>query len=809
MILKYTLSNIFRKPGRLIILMLCLVTACFFGFLAMDFSGNLKDMVAESFSPQTGKADYLVVSLSKDGIEGEDFSGAGPVNICYRGMQRMTESKRTEREYDHAISSEVYYWFFGDYEKAVEMGLAPSGLELGLYEVAIGKEYSRDFGIEIGDTVMIKDSDDEDVPYTVNGIYDECGAVDDGYTGIISKESALLMGAKAFRQAYVDVLDDNFTEFEDYMAVQHPALTVIPAYADEYFIEVLDNLSYIVYLLFVLVFALVIFVTISFTEKILTERMSVIGTLRSIGMSMKKTTFILLFENILYGVMGSVIGLVLYLVFRSFMVAVAMEDFVDEAMGAISVPRFLIVIAATILIEVLIPLKEVLKAVKTSIRDIIFENRDSASRVSVRKTIVGAVFIVGGVVLGLPIDRIVLDILCILLVLIGGGMIITFLVRALAQKLAGLFGRAAMPVAELAAIECGTKKPNNGNAILTIVAVTASIAIYVIGNSMVYGMNKPEYDTDVVVTGTNEQRAEDYDFLDDYDSITEKEFISIQDDYIGYTVGKNSIFQVWALPSTDQYIGFGELPESLGKDEMVLNRNAAQLMGAKVGDTIKLRFHDEGLFPREMELRVAGMTTESRFDPSFVIIVNPETYKELYYDWVSMILIRTTEPERLADQLDAAMTDGETVKTNQKIIEETREDNDVINLVLYAITFAAMGLTIVGISGNQVIGFVGRKKEYAMLHSTACSRKKIIRMIWIENALLFGISVISAAVISVPVVLLISKIFRLTNLGLFMEARFDALAGCAVLLWLVTMLTANTPIRGLKKMNTAVEMKYE
>ena len=174
-----------------------------------------------------------------------------------------------------------------------------------------------------------------------------------------------------------------------------------------------------------------------------------------------------------------------------------------------------------------------------------------------------------------------------------------------------------------------------------------------------------------------------------------------------------------------------------------------------------------------------------------------------------MILIRSTDPDKLVHQLEAALTDGEVVKSNEKLIEETEEDNKDINLILYMITLAAMGLTLVGISGNQVIGFVSRKKEYAMLHSTACSRKKIIRMILAENAMLFGISVVSAAVIAIPAVLLISKVFRLTNLGMIMEARFDTLAGCALLLWLITMLTAGTPIRGLKKMNTAVEMKYE
>ncbi len=810
MILKYTLSNMFQKPARLIILMLCMITACLFGFLAMDFSGNLKDLLAASFSYDAGDADYIVASLGKDGIEGVDLSGAGPVRICYRSFVKKTEIKRQESEYDHGISAAAEIWVLGDYETAVEMQLVPSGVTAGFGEIAIGKRYSEDFGIGIGDTIILKSSEDEEVPFTVSCIFAESGVWEEGYKGMITPDSAKqLLKGKGFRQAYVDLVDNNFTEFEEYMTAEHPALTVLPTYAADYVLEVLNHVGYVVYLLFVLVFALVIFVTISFTEKILTERMSVIGTLRSIGMSMKKTTFILLFENVLYGVMGSVFGLILYLILRAVLVAVAMEDFVDDAMGTISIPRFLIVIAATILIQVLIPLKEVLKAVKTSIRDIIFENRDSDSKVSVKKTIAGVVLIVFGVAAGLLVENIVMDIICILLVIVGGSLIITFLVRKLTEKLAVAFGKAGMPVAELAAVECGTKKPNNGNAILTIVAVTASIAIFVMGSSVIYGMNKPDYDTDVVITGTEEQRAEDYSYLDDYDSITEKEFIMSQWEYIGYTPDKNAGFVIWSLPSTGQYIGFGKLPESLGKNEMVLNRNAAQLMRVKAGDTVKLTFHDDGLFPQEMELRVAEITKENRFDPSFVIILNPETYKELYYDSVSMILIRTTEPERLADQLDAAMTDGETIKTNEKILAETKDDNDIINLILYAVTFAAMGLTIVGISGNQMIGFVGRKKEYAMLHSTACSRKKIVRMIWIENALLFGIAVICAAVISVPVVLLIARVFRLTNLGLFVEVRFDALIGCAFLLWLVTMLTARTPIRGLKKMNTAVEMKYE
>ena len=143
MILKYTLKNIFQKPGRLIILMLCLIAACFFGFLAVDFGGSMKNLLTASFSKGMGNADYLAISLSKEGIEGEDFSGSGAVNLCYRAYRVKTETERREQNYAYAISTEAHFWFFGDYEKACDMGLCPKNAEPGFGEATIGKKYSE------------------------------------------------------------------------------------------------------------------------------------------------------------------------------------------------------------------------------------------------------------------------------------------------------------------------------------------------------------------------------------------------------------------------------------------------------------------------------------------------------------------------------------------------------------------------------------------------------------------------------------------------------------------------------------------
>ena len=96
-----------------------------------------------------------------------------------------------------------------------------------------------------------------------------------------------------------------------------------------------------------------------------------------------------------------------------------------------------------------------------------------------------------------------------------------------------------------------------------------------------------------------------------------------------------------------------------------------------------------------------------------------------------------------------------------------------------------------------------------MLHSCACSRSKIIRMILIENALLFGISCIAAGLICIPVSTLIARILSMTDLGIYVDVRYNTLFICIFILWLITMLTALSPIKSLNRMNTAMELKYE
>lgn len=807
MLLKYTLKNIIAKPGRLIVLLLCMTLACLTGYLAMDFSNVLEHSIYGAFSEKMGDVDFQLTTFSSEGITPELFAGGPSVEYVGRAGVTKKEVKRTQRKYNYEITESVVFSAFTDFELARKLRLLNFDKEPGDGECAISQKYSEKYGYQTGDTIMVPDKDQEDVPLKVAMIFDTPKFLNEVSAVISMNEYTKLKGTDKYNVCYVDVDTEYIPAFEKFMDEEHSNVICINIALPEKEKKLLEDIASLLYLIFVLVFVLVIFVTISFTEKIITERMSVIGTLRSIGMSRRKTTMILLFENVIYGIIGSGLALIIYLCIRSSLFSILAGSADAGRNSQIPLGKCFVIIAVAVLIQVLIPLKEVLKAVKTSIRDIIFDTRDSEYKVSGKKTVTGALMMIAGAAAGfLAMDHWIV-IVAVLIVILGAAMVVEFVVKMVAKLFSMIFGRAKMPVAELAALEAGTKKPNSGNAVLAVAAITAAAAIYVCAYSLLTSMNSIPYETDVIVTDTPLKIGK-YEFIEEIDGVTDVNYICRQAEDVRVG-GITRAAVVWKLPDSKKYTAFGSLPESLSDDEVILDKMTALKAGVNVGDTVEVVFHDSGIFTVTKELRVVKLTDQYEIFTPCVLIVSPTLYREMFADYVDTILVGAQDPDSVKTELEASLTHDEITKTYAERRAEQEKDMHKVNLGIAGVVLVAVALTLIGISGNQVIGFAGRKKEYAMLHSCACCKRDIIKMIWIENAMLFGVATLIAAIVSIPVTMLIARVFLLADVGINIILRYDTMIICLVLLWLVTMLTALTPIRSLKKMNTAMEMKYE
>ena len=812
MLLKYTLNNIFSKPGRLIIIMICMSVACCAAFVAVDFGSSMKGFLQNMIGNLGGTSDYIATYRGADGITDETFAGMPECRyVGFKGFTKL-EYRRDEKQYSYVMTDSVSVYTYTDAESAVRMELIPKEAVCSNGQIAIGKRYSEKYGYKIGDTIFLEDTEQNEYPFIVSGVYEEATSMSVRYMAVITAEDfTSLRGEGPFTGAYIDVVNNEERDgFKERMTEEHPNVALLNMFFNEDQLRAFDEYAKIVFLIFVLVFVLVIFVMVGFTEKIITERMSVIGTLRSIGMSMRKTTFILLFENVVYGVAGSILGFILYLIVRVFGLSYMSSSY-GISVGDVKItwPMIPVVILGAVLIQVLIPVKEVLKAVNTPIRDIIFDTRDSEYKISIRKTVTGALCIVLGLILGFSSKIAYVSGTGVLLIIVGAAFSIQFIVRKLTLCLSGVFGKRNMPVAELAAAETGSKKPNSGNAVLTVASVSAAAAIFVIVNSVIVTLNKIPYDADIVVAA-NALKTAKYDYLQEIGGVSDLEFIyeymetikSLKDDH-EYDVS------ILSLPAKGMYRSLGELPSELGKYEMLIDEPAANKMGLAEGETVEIVFHSSTVFPIKQTLTVKMITAETAFASEGTLVISRDLYKELFIDKPALILIKADDTAAAMKAVEPTFTSGEYVQTLQGYIKETKKQSRKLIAAMIAVLAASIAMTLIGISGNQLIGFAARKKEYAMLHSCACSQSKIIRLILAENAMLFGISCIVAGIICVPVSILISRILRYTNLGIYIDVRYNLLILCIIALWLITMLTSLSPINHLKKMNTAMELKYE
>ncbi|MBP5361441.1 MAG: ABC transporter permease [Ruminococcus sp.] len=817
MTLLLTIKNMLSRPLRLIILLLCISASSIAACSAFDLGSAVKSIMNAVISNYTGDMDSMV--FSRTPLTEESFDGCQPCNMVLYQTGDKREVKRDEQLYTYEFQQYATFHGFSDMHKAYEMGVIHDEFELGDNEVAIGRNYSESYGYGIGDTITVTDFKGDTFDVTVKNIFQEKGMMSPNSLEAIAPVSVTsrMCGTDDYNFAMVDIYDTPKDIFEKLVREQIPGAEVnsISSADTE---NMIRSLNIVLYLLFGLTFLLVMFVTVSCTEKIILERMSTIGTLRSIGLSRNHTTFLLMLENALYGFFGAAAGVLIYALLRTPVLNEAInftgETESQDIREVISQTRpyiYAAVIAGAVLLELLIPIVYTLRAVRTPIRDIIFSTKDTEYNVSISKTVIGAVFFAVGLVMTLTVQNPYLLIAAVMLIVIGTALAVQWIVKVTAGGLQKLAEKLDLTETAFACMEAGSKKSNMGNAVLTVTTITAAAAIFIIATSVLSWSDRPVYNTDVVVTNLGANKSEELDHITGHEMVSESESVYWTIDMIRVNdADKLWETEMYMLPSGGQFIAITNLPESVGMNEICMDQLLAKKLGLKRGDTFKAEFRSDGMFPIVRDMTLVSYCNSLSQSSGGSFVINPDLYRELYGDYPSTLLLRSNSgADALRDELEKILTDGEYVRTQEELDSEKSAQTRSEHRLLYAAIGMAMALSMIGISGNQMIGFDSRRRELALLHSTAMSRRQLIRSLLIENAVSFGISIVIAAVVSMPVTAAVSNIFTQTDIGLIIVPQYGPLAAFACVILLVVMLTVLSPVRKLMRMNTANEIKYE
>ena len=814
-LIKHTLNNIFKKPVRALLLIICVAVTVISAYLVFDMNVSATASIQSYFTRMVGKCDAQI--RCPGGIKDEYYDGAPECTKIPFYEKTELLYKRDSTQYSYVLTENAGVYGI-DFQKACELKIFENKYELEDDEVIISEKYAEDCALKEGEELVLHDKYNRDVKFTIAKIMTEKNFFTETnqYAAVVNLNAFLVLEANETSrpsECIIDVKDDDrVDEFVEKIKENVPGvycrnLSSVGA-------EAAAQLKSLFVVIFILSFLLVIFITISLSERIVCERMSVIGTLRSLGISRSLTSGILLAENIFYGLTGAVAGTVLYMFIRKPLLSeiIRFGDGSSPVVKPVSVSTIIIVLAGAVFFECAAPVSALVKALKTSIRDIIFDNRDTEYRFSKVQTVSGIILLITGVITYFAGKKsMIVSTISLISLVISLSLIMPWILKAASKLWCFVSDKAKLPVLKLAAVEISSKKSTVSSAVLCVTAVCLSITMYVFSVSVTTWIEKTGYKADVMLFDLSLEKSQ-YTFVENIDGVNSVDYM--YETYERVEVNgekKDEDFNMIALPDKQFFDMIPDYPDSLDRDKFVMDKKFADKYKIKKGDTVDFTLHSDGIFPEHVSLTLTGFINTKHYDDTMpVLVINKDLFIEQYYDYPSAVLLKCDDPENVLETIKShSVGSTDEYYTQDSYVEYMRQMNASIPGVLSVLLTIGVLLTIIGSSGNQIIGFEGRKREYAVLYSTSMNRKNLRHLIFLENSLSSLTAVVTAVFSGFFVTKLVERILDVIELSVEITVGIGTFAAAGLVFWIILMFTCISPLRSLRKMNTANELKYE
>lgn len=273
---------------------------------------------------------------------------------------------------------------------------------------------------------------------------------------------------------------------------------------------------------------------------------------------------------------------------------------------------------------------------------------------------------------------------------------------------------------------------------------------------------------------------------------------------------KDSGATVFGYEGFKMFDGIKGLPETLEKEQVILDKAMLERLDISVGEKIEITLKANSIRPVNLQLTVVGSCDSVYYNMQCnAMLLNMEDYKQVYHDYPFVLLLET-DKENISQQLKNQFVDKEAdFKTAEEYYEQKEQESSSITSVLNALIFLGIALAVISVIGNQSIGFEQRKREFAVLYSAGMSRRQLIQMIITELAALAVVSTIISVLSGTVIVKSLSWLLVVLELSIPVFFYVDEILIFIAVLFAVIMFTGMIPVRALLKMNTSKQLKYE
>ena len=807
-IITHILRNIKEKKGRSLLIILSLMIASVVFILNLTIPNQIVETKAKQSRDAIGKSDVLVASYV-------------PFNI--NDIKLSNEESKIVGVNDlYTIHKDKTLVIYGtDIKEASNINLIDN-IDLLDNEIIISKTTADKYKYKLNDIITI-DLMDSKYELKIKDIVEAKGLLsfkslsgiinNDTYNKITSDEN------NKYRTYYIDVLNnEKVDDVKKYIQDNNDK--------KEYMVEKLvdeekireDNYytQFILLVIMIMATIMIFFVVNTLNKMIVMERMPVIGTFRSVGASKFKMNMLLVLENSIYGLLGGSVGALVSILINNFAASMLTGTTIK---ASVPVNNLISGIIFTICLEVFMSLASIIKSNKYSIKEIMFEGKNSKAGFNIKESIISFILILLSIITYFVIGdtNSLLSALSLIMFWVGIAYFIPTMMLFLSKIICGIAKMINSGSLLMAGKNLGFNKLLISSTRLVVISTSIMLVIVNISmsfNSMIdsYKIQFSGYDGTIRDVS---KKYNEYASINNVDNVKNIEYTFMySNDDITYNDGKT-------LDAGPMFLGMDKSNPSIKEldykindlkdDECLFDEILLKNNNLKVGDTI-----DFYLKTQDSHIKVKIVGTVNSYYMSTqreIVVLTDDVFKQKITEVPFSIEFSVNDNNKVRDTIELMereLKDPDiTIWTIDDFCNIQRKNINSFMSLFYIIIALSLILSFVGIINNQLISFMERTKEIAVLNSICMSKSQLRRMLVIENitsnivacAFGFGVSIMSLRYMN--------KLMY--GIKMYTDVQYQYNVGLMIMgiVLVVLLSTVIVPIKKMKKINVVEAIKYE
>ena len=805
-ILKHIFRNIKEHKMRSILIFIALMISTCVLIIDIVLPNELLIKIEDTFKTIYGDADISISSVENFEYDKLKFNGVKYDYVATNNMYATNKEDKPTVVMGINISKAKDFKLLGE-----------DVPELNQNEVVINDYSAKEKGYKKGDIIKLKYNDIE-YEFIIKDIVKKKGLAaienenDIFITSLDNIETIKNEKVKKYSSIYLNVEnDDEIDNLVDYLKDNNENYNISRTIDMEGLKSEVSFVRYLMTLIFFMSTVMIFFVIGSLNKIMLAERIPVIGTFRSIGANRSKMNSILIIENALYGLFAGFIGsiAVIYLdklVSTAFVVTNGVE--LSSKSVKLSPSLIIIGILFATLLQIFITAKEIIRT-----------NKRNEYKIRKMRTIIGFILIVLAFIVHALNTKvnILFTMTSLVTLTVGVANIVPFLMQKVSKILATLFKKIGWSTGIVASKNIGYNKMIISSSRLIVVSLSLLSTIVLVSTSFtklftVFRETTKDYDMTIMNVREN---ATKYDKLVELDGINEvKYFYYYMDEDTTYNDGKKFATMPFLYTNnkdTDLIDTKDKKISELKNDEIIIDEKIAFKNNFKVGEKLKIKY---GNLNKTFEYKIVGLCDASKFTTSRnLMIISYEHFIKDITDVPAQVLLVTdegTDLEKMKETLKKEIKEVSIrIQTTEEYIQEQESQTDSIMSIFYVILGLSVFLSFIGIVNNQIISFIQRRRELAVLNSTCMSKAQLRKMLFTETIIANFVASIFVLITSYAATGFIN--YFMQGIDMYITIYYDLITVLKFvgIIYIVLLFTLIIPINKLRKMNIVNEIKYE